>query len=73
MSKCKTVRLRGRSSVHRKNEQTEESEAELVANPTPEQEFVGSIINGLRSGYNPLTNSWALDEIRDRKSLAYHH
>ena len=39
-------------------------EAELVANPTPEQEFVGLIINGLRSGYNPLTNSWALDEIR---------
>ena len=39
-------------------------EADLVTNPTPEEEFVGSVINGLRAGYNPLTNSWALDEIR---------
>ena len=39
-------------------------EADLVENPTPEEEFVGSIINGLRGGYNALTTSWALDEIR---------
>ena len=30
----------------------------------PEDEYVGILIGGLRAGYNVLTNSWALDEVR---------
>ena len=37
---------------------------ELTLTPMPEDEHVGILIGGLRAGYNVLTNSWALDEVR---------
>ena len=36
----------------------------LTNSPTAESELVGHVINGLRAGYNPIVNSWRLDEIR---------
>ena len=52
--------------VRRRVQQTQlrAQEKELTLTPTPEDEYVGILIGGLRAGYNVLTNSWALDEVR---------